>query len=98
MGYVAHESRMATAAFARFGEPCVFTTVEGELVPTSAILDRETRVQGELGQVIDPRPSVQLPRTAIGAAKSGTVRIGDRTWSLDRLIEDDGSIARFFVK
>lgn len=98
MGYVAHESRMATAAFARFGEPAVFTTVEGDTVQTAAILDRETRVQGELGQVVEQRPSVHLSRAAIGTAKNGTVRIGERTWSLDRLIDDDGSIARFYVK
>lgn len=98
MGYAAHESRLATAAFARFGEPAVFTPAEGAVVQTTAILDRETLVRGELGQVLDPRPSVQLQRAAIGSGNRGTVRIGDRNWSLDKLIDDDGSVVRFWVK
>ena len=98
MSFAAAAARLTSACRA-LGEPARFSTGALSPVETWAALDLETLVAGDLGQVLDSRPSVRMPSRAVGTARTGRVEIvGGRTWVLDRFISDDGEIVRFFVK
>lgn len=98
MSFIERDALIAADVFRQFGAPAVFTPFGGAPVNTTAIVDRETVLQGELGQVVDPRPSIDLPKAAVGASKAGKVVVDGKTWALDQLISDDGHVVRFFVK
>lgn len=98
MSYAELAARATRDVFLHLGVAAVFAPLTGASIATRAILDRETLVQGELGQVLDPRPSVELMRADIGDARQGKLTIAGVDWTLDRLIEDDGDVVRFFVK
>lgn len=86
-GHLALDARIADTVFARIGAAGTYTTADDESVAVRAIVDEETLLQGELGSVIDPRPSVTLDRRIVGDAPRGVLVVGDRRWRLDRPVD-----------
>jgi hypothetical protein len=97
---------MAAAHFRSFGKVARYFPPSGDPIDTQAIFDEEYRdardprdlTAGRLGQVVDRRPNVELPKEVVGQNRGGKVLIGERIWALDAPISDDGYSVRFFVK
>jgi hypothetical protein len=98
VSFIDAANRMNSAIYQALGEPMTFQPTGGSAVETMGLFDMETLLRSELGQVVDPRPSVELPKSVVGTTRSGTITVAGKVWSLDRLISDDGYNVRFFVK
>lgn len=98
MAFAVLAARLSAVCFEQLGDEAMWVTGSNDPVITRAALDRETVVVGDLGQAIDTRPSVRLPKAVVGNAKTGRVTVEGRIWTLDSLISDDGYVVRFFVK
>lgn len=86
-GHAALDARLADTVFARVGGSALLETPEGDTLLVRAIVDEETILRGELGDVIDPRPSVTLDRRVVGDRPRGRLTVGPRLWVLDRPID-----------
>jgi hypothetical protein len=85
--HLALDARLADTVYARLGAAGTLTPPDGTPVAVQAIVDEETTLRGELGEVIDPRPSVTLDRRVVGDRPKGLLTVGDRSWTLDRVID-----------
>ena len=92
------DARVTASVFKHLSDPCVFTAKGGEPVDTAVIFEQETEILGDLGQVVDLRPSVALKKAVVGDVREAVVQINGRNWALDRLISDDGQIVSFSVR
>lgn len=81
---------MDGANFDTFGEPGTLTPPEGAAVSVRAIVDRRTEVQGQLGRIIDPTPSVSLLRSEVGEYPKGTLEVDGETFTLGTPVEGEG--------
>lgn len=88
-GHFALDAQLADAVFARFGQPGVLTPPSASPVPVRAIVDEETVLRGELGEVIDPRPSATLDRRVVGDKPRGVLAITatGESWTLDKPVD-----------
>lgn len=98
MSFATLDARVSAQVLTHLGESGMFTPTGGVAMSARIILDPETRVQGDLGQVLDPRPSATLAKAVVGEIRQGQVAVAGRTYILDRLISDDGVLVQFFVK
>lgn len=98
MSFAALVADMNDTHFDALYEEGSFTAPGQAAVATKLLFNAATTVQGELGQVRDPRPSIRLPKAVIGAGRAGFVTYLGRKWSLDLLIDDDGYSVGFIVK
>lgn len=92
---------MTRVCFAQLGDPATFETADGVVINDfNAELEERTAVVGDLGHLIDQRPSIKLPRAAIGSPKRGTVRMLGRVFELDSAVDGsgDGEVAHYFVR
>lgn len=88
-GHFALDAGLADAVFARFGQPGTLTPPDEIPVAVRAIVDDETVLRGELGEVIDPRPSATLDRRVVGDKPRGVLAItatGER-YTLDKPVD-----------
>ncbi|MCK5770934.1 hypothetical protein [Algiphilus sp.] len=90
---------MDGATFDSFGEPGTLTPPEGAAVSVRAIVDRRTEVQGQLGRIIDPTPSVSLLRSEVGEYPRGVLVVDAETWTLNGPVEgeDDEHVIRMWL-
>ncbi|MEN8820039.1 MAG: hypothetical protein ABF271_02930, partial [Abyssibacter sp.] len=58
-------AEVASAVLDEFGAPAVLTRPDSDSEVTTAVWHATTMLLSELGQIIDPRPSVSLP-SALG--------------------------------
>ena len=97
MSFAARDARLTASVLKHLSDPVVFTPAGGEAMETDGIFDPETVVEGDLGQAVDPRPSIALSKAVVGDMRQGTVQVHGKTYALDRLISDDGQMVHFFV-
>lgn len=89
-------AEVASAVLDEFGSPAVLTRPDSESEDTTAVWHATTELLGELGQVIDPRPSVSLPST-LGLISGSTLVLDGSSFTVGRLISDNGGLARYWV-
>lgn len=95
----ASNDALQTTVFDTFGEEATWTAPGESSVPVQAVLDEQTHLQGELGTVTDPRPSVWLQRPIVGDKPRGTLTIGARSFQLDRPVDEgDAHVVRMFLR
>ena len=88
-GHLALDAQLADAVFARFGQPGTLTAPDESPVAVRAIVDEETVLRGDLGEVIDPRPSATLDRRVVGDKPRGVLAITatGESWTLDKPVD-----------
>lgn len=83
----------------QFGDDAWFYPPDGsDRIRTSAVYTPSTDVIGDMGQVMDPRPTVDLKMADVGKPKGGEVELRGRRYKLDRLVHEDGEFATYFVQ
>lgn len=90
----------AAVLLKQLGDAAVFEAESGPEIPTYAILELRTVVVGDLGQMLDSRPSVMLDRSVVGEARKGFVRIGGKRYQIDQPVPggDDNYVVQRFVR
>lgn len=90
---------LTDACFSTFGGDATFTPPGGGgEVATRAVLHERTEVVGEFGPVMDSRPSADLIVADVGKPAGGTLTVGDDSWTIDRLVREDGAVATYFIR
>lgn len=90
---------LTDACFSTFGEAATFTPPgDGEEIATRAVLHERTEVVGEFGPVMDGRPSADLIVADVGKPSGGTLTVGEDSWTIDRLVSEDGVVATYFLR
>ncbi len=59
-------------------------------VPIRAVFTQTTAVVTDMGDIIDPRPSVKLQREVVGDKPQGRVTIDGAVYDLDRPVDGSG--------
>jgi|GEM_PF-5164680 len=85
---------VADAQLTAFGDVAVFTPDGGEPVDVSVIFHEQTAVIGELGVLVDPRASAELPVAIVGLDPQGRLELLGRVWELGRPVKHGGPSAR----
>jgi hypothetical protein len=82
------------------GDAAVYEPESGPEIQTYAILDRDTDVIGDLGQLLDRRPSVTLDRAVVGDARKGYVRVLGKRFEIGHPVPggDDGFVVQRYVR
>lgn len=77
-----------------------WTPPNGSPAPVRLVYHESTSVISELGDVLDPRPSVELPRPVFGSKPRGTVDIPTvGIFNLDRPVDGgDEYVTRMYVQ
>lgn len=83
-----------------FGEPAVWTPPDAEPVHLRAIWRPQTVFRGEMGDITDPRPSVQLPVAVVGEKPAGQLQLLGKTYRLGSPLDvgHDGQLVQVFVR
>lgn len=89
-------AEVASAVLDEFGAPAVLTRPDSDSEVTTAVWHATTMLLSELGQIVDPRPSVSLP-SALGLISGSTLVLDGSTFTVGRLISDNGGLARYWV-
>lgn len=88
--------------FADFGVPAHYQAGAAAPVPCTVLVDRNVEVYGDLGQVIARRQALTFQAPQVPAPGRGAVVVEQggaaRTWTLDRVIEDDGAIIKVLAQ
>jgi hypothetical protein len=89
--------------FRRLADPCVVTPEGGDAIETRGIFEKRTAVVGDLGPLLDERPSIEFMRADIGALRRATVTILGRTFDIDRPVDlalnaDDDILVRYYLR
>lgn len=100
MSFADHIAALDGACFDTFGEPGTLTPPEGQAQAVRAIVDRRTEVQGQMGRIIDPTPSVALLRNVVGEYPAGTLEVDGETFTLGAPVEGEGdaTVVRMWLR
>lgn len=91
--------QLTVACRDEFADAATFYPLDdGEPIATSAIWTPLTEVVGDMGQALDPRPTVGLLMADVGKPKGGELDLKGRRYRLDRLVQEDGQWATYFVR
>ncbi|MGH8429950.1 MAG: hypothetical protein ACREUF_06070 [Solimonas sp.] len=91
---------MTRVCFAQLGDAAIFEPLDGGSIALQAEFEERTSVVGDLGQLIDHRPSVKLQREALGTSTRGTLRMLGRVFQLAEAVDGSGDAytAHFYVR
>lgn len=84
MDFTALSAARTRRIFRRLGDPCVLTPEGGAAVDTYGIVETRTPVVGDLGQLLDERPSIELLREDVGQPRRATVVTLGKTYDIDQ--------------
>lgn len=109
MDFTALSAARTRRIFRRVGDACVVTPEGGASVDTYGIYEKRTPVVGDLGQLLDERPSIELLREDVGQPRRATVVVLGKTFDLDQPVPpgvrsqyDSGAgddiIVRYYLK
>lgn len=95
--------------FRRLADPCVVTPEGGDAIQTRGIFEKRTAVVGDLGQLLDERPSIELLRDDVAPLRRATVTILGRSFDIDRPVDlgssgqhaqnaDDDILIRYYLR
>lgn len=70
--------------FRRLGDACVVTPEGGAPIDCYGIVEQRTAVVGDLGQMLDERPSIELLREDVGQPRRATVQAHGKLYDLDQ--------------
>lgn len=86
--------------FEDFGLAATYTLGADDPVPCRVIEDRDVEEYGDLGQVVGRRTALTFMTDQVAAPARGAVvaEVGTaRTWTIDKVIEDDGDVVKALV-
>lgn len=100
MSFAAELAVMHAGLFEEIGESGTFTPVGGTAIAVRAVLDEVTHNVGSFAGEVDPRPSVQMLVSQVGAKPRGQLVLGARTFATDRNVDadNDGYVVRVYVR
>lgn len=96
-----HDAADLPLLFADFGVPAHYQAGTATPVPCTVLIDRNVEVYGDLGQVIARRQALTFQAPQVPAPVRGAVVVeqgGARSWTLDRVIEDDGALIKVLAQ
>lgn len=85
----AREVAMSERMFLAFGVATSITQGDSSSIPTRVIVDEKTRVTGDFGVRIDPRPSAVLPLVDVGVKPQGTFSASGKNWKIARPVDGE---------
>lgn len=90
MTFADQVAALDAACFDAFGVVADWQPPEGVAVQVRVVMDERTHVVGQLGDTIDPRPSVRMRRSEVGDDPRGTLTINGTAYVIGAPVDEDG--------
>lgn len=96
MSFAELAQAQAEVCASTFGEIATLTDNDGDSATVRAVVDAQTRVLGQFGDNLDPRPSALFLRSEVGDRPRGQLEVEDTVYNLGKIADgEDGGDAHF---